>query len=219
MSDSSPVIYARWKELLLISDTTTDEIYDADQGVHQCVFRAFGFHDEYDRYSSSNSTQRKIHLKGEGHNWSSVSRVWRAVRRSEKVMLIHWNYDAFKNQLRLASQATSATNNLDAYSTHARGVFIDKRRRLFVVYEPRAFIGSISQWFDQSPNDFAKRYKSYTHLIVHGNQTTSSDCEKRVLRYVLCCFEKFRSSQRPSPAWRCRCGLEVTHTVPLYIRK
>jgi hypothetical protein len=210
---TSPRDYKRWTRLLHVPNTTTSELYDADQGVRQCVLRVFGFHDEYLSYSSSKSTQGKARLKGEGHNWSSVSRVWRAVRTAQRVKLIHWTYDAFQNQLRMTMHNAITPNTTDPCSTHARGVFIDKGRRLFVVYEPRAFDGVICQWFGSSLNDFAKAYKSYSHLIIYGNQTTTSDCEKRVIRFGVCCWEKFRSSERVSPTPVCRCSLCVTHTA------
>jgi hypothetical protein len=222
MSDNAtPEDIARWERLLRIPNTSGSELYDADNGIRQCILRAFGFHDEYLSYSSSVRTRGRKRLKGEGHNWASVSRVWRAVRSADNVRLINWTFTTFPNQERLREMHAEAAETAEpksAYTTHARGVFIDKERRIFAVYEPLAYADEVSEWFGASLNDFAKRYKSYTRLLIYGNQIETSDCEKRSLRFGICCWVKFLASTRKLPRRSCSCGLKITQITTLYIR-
>jgi hypothetical protein len=203
---------SRWQNLLLVPNTRSDELYDQDQGIKQHILRAFGFHDEYLSYSSNPSTMTRSRLKGEGHNWSSVSRVSKALRGVENIKLIHWNYSEFKNQSR-QQEATGA------FVTHARGIFVDRVRGMFIVYEPNTYRGQVNQWFGASLNDFAKQYKGFVCTLAYGCQDTTSDCEKRVIRFGRCCWEQFRVSELATPATSCPCGLHLTCVKPLYIRK
>lgn len=203
----------RWKRLLFVATTTTDGLYDSDQGIHQHILRALGFQGEYISYSSSRSGGRK-RLKSQGHNWASAARVFRAVRRSSSVKLLHWTYTAFKNQLR---QALPPNHHPNPHLTHARGIFMDKQRMILLVYEPREYRGEICPWFGSSLNDFVRRFKAYRRLLVYGNQRKTHHCEKRTLRFGLCCWHRFLSSGNEQRD--CPCGLEITHITTLYIRK
>jgi hypothetical protein len=80
---------------------------------------------------------------------------------------------------------------------------MDKGRRVFITYEPRAFTDGISHWLDSSLNDFAKMNKSYIRLLVYDSQTTSSDCEERVIPFwIVLLGEVLRIARR------CQCGLQ-----------
>lgn len=217
MSDqSTPTEVARWKRLLMVPDTSTNELYDVSEGMRPCILRSLGFHDEYLSYTSSPSTRYKKRLNGEGKNRSSVSRIWGATGRQQSIKLLFWTFASFRIQQRIADSDGNASSG--AFATHAGGVFVDISRALLLVYEPIAYKQQHSQWYGDCLNDYARLFKSYTRLPVYGNQQWTTDCEKRTLRFDLCCWEKFLESPRERPSRHCSCGLQITHTTELYIR-
>jgi hypothetical protein len=101
---------------------------------------------------------------------------------------------------------------------HARGVFFYRPRKIFVNYESRTYEYQQSQWFGNPVNTFAKNYKSCKQLLIFGNQRDTDDCEKRVIRFGICCWNKFKLEYDEGIRFVCGCGLQITHIEECILR-
>jgi hypothetical protein len=69
--------------------------------------------------------------------------------------------------------------------------------------------------FGRAADRLLTHFKSAQHYIVYGNQTTTNDCEKRMLRFGTCCWGRFTAGQEVGT---CTCGLATTYISKYYPR-
>lgn len=148
--------------------------------------------------------------------WSVFSQYLKKTMKSYKSFkVIQWNFVGFKDQSRLLQMKHS-------FSSHARGVFVSKSLQVFAIYEPRLFDHKSSQWFDAGLNKFASYYASYKTIVIYDDQTSTHDCELRVLRFGYCCWSRLIQNAdilNVLLPHKCPCGLKITAVSKYYIRK
>jgi hypothetical protein len=194
---------------LLRAYNKDDDLYDSHNGIKQQVFRMLGF---YESYLTYHSTQRQ-HC-WQPPNWVDANEAFRSMSKTDTSMVVFWTW-----QRKLPHERSE--------NTHARGVFIDRVRKLVINYEPRIYNPSDHEnakrrHFNKAHMQFLNKFgNSYRFLTVFGNQEKTWDCEKRVLQFGRCCFKFVLDMVETCPGHTTgdACRLRITAVFKFYRRK
>lgn len=203
---------------LLNAYKNDDDLYDECNGVRQDILRSIGFYDSYVTFQSR-SNKRRRSAPNAAPNWVTSAKAFRDLKARDVVRALSWTW------MRGLPQ--------DRYNvTHARGIFVIRHLKLVVTYDPRRllpedFDKATKRQFNPAHNDFVRRFPStYRHVTVYGNQVKTWDCEKRVLRFGMCCLQRLATTLATQPfgPTHIKCGakdcrLSITGICRYYVRK
>ena len=160
---------------LLRAHKNDDALYDKDNGIRQEILRSIGFHDAYLTYHKS---QRRHEWGPE--NWVSAQEAYNSMIVQGTSKLLHWTW-------------VRGTPKTRGNNTHARGLFVDTDQKVVITYEPRYcspddYANARVRYYNKAHTEFLNKFRGYKFLTVCGNQQKTWDCEKRVLRFGMCCL-------------------------------
>ena len=153
---------------LLRAYKNDDALYDKDNGIRQEILRHVGFLDGY----LTHYTGQKRYDWGPS-NWLDASETFRGMREQKVQRVVFWTWER--------------------KLPHSRGIFVDRKKKLGVIYEPRALEPSQvdnmkRRYFNAAVTQLTNKI-GYNFLLVCGNQQKTWDCEKRVIQFGMCCFQ------------------------------
>lgn len=159
-----------------------EELYDEYNGLRCQFLERIGFYGNYlTKGSHKKNVARRWHAQVP-RTWKTSASVFQDVKSFREAKILHWNFCEFARQERIMS----------GYRCHARGVFVCKTARVVVVYEPRRWSGQVNPSFGPSMDDFVVRFGALAKVLIYGNQGEGNDCEKRVVRFGLCCWNRVK---------------------------
>jgi hypothetical protein len=98
-----------------------DDLYDPDNGIRRDVLRQYRFLDCYLTFHSAHKQDCP-----KAQNWITAAQSYRQMVAEQIDMVIFWTWE----------KKLPCFRGVD---THARGVFVDKERKVVITYEPRGF--------------------------------------------------------------------------------
>jgi hypothetical protein len=190
-------------------------LYDKWNGIRRNAMIAIGFYPSYLTYHAGQKPH-KLHAP----NWVSARTVFRENMRDNKSgiwRIVHWTF---------WPGLPSVRPNL----THARGFFVDREKKLVIIYEPRKLEAkdlekAQHRMYNKAHSEFCKYFGAkYRFVTVFGSQVRSWDCEKRVLRFGFCCLKEVIGvvNHHGLQEIKCenkKCWLKVSAILPFYKRR